>query len=464
MRRPASAAVRQLVWDRMREGAWPPGSRIPTERALAQELGVHRSTVAAVYDDLAADGILDRRQGSGTYVHQTLWGVAPNWTRYLATAAARPSAALMSQVRAARVRRGILDLTRADPGPDFWPHEALTQLWHALDVPALLEYGPPEGAMALREAASLEMARRTGRPVSPTSVLITAGASQALYLVARGLLKPGDSIAMESPSFYYSLPLFQSCGIRLLPIQMDREGLRPDVLEDTLRRHRPAMVWVNPTHHNPTGTVLSAERRTATLELAARWQVPVLEDDAFNGLDLPGAAPPAPLYREGGSPHVIYVGTVSKSVAPGLRVGWMVAPDPVIRQLADVKGQMDLGTPLAMQALAAAWLTHPARAQHESALGRRLWDRLEIFQQALKPLHALGAAWDRPTGGFYQWLRWPEGKTDREWLAIAVHQAGLVFSPGQLYGSPEGFARFNFAAAPHERVTAHLAQLADALS
>lgn len=463
MRRTASATVRQLVWDRVREGAWPPGTRIPTERALAQDLGVHRSTVAAVYDDLAADGLLDRRQGSGTYVHQSLWGVAPNWTRYLATAASRPSASLLSQVRAARVRPGILDLTRADPGPDFWPQEALARLWQTLDPRAMLEYGPPEGAMSLREAVAREMERRTGRPVSPTSVLITAGASQALYLAARGLLKPGDSIAMESPSFYYSLPLFQSCGIRLLPIQMDRQGLMPDALETTLRQHRPAMVWVNPTHHNPTGTVLSAERRTAVLELAARWQVPVLEDDAFHGLDLPGTGPPAPLYAQGGSPQVIYVGTVSKSVAPGLRVGWMVAPDPVIRQLADVKGQMDLGTPLAMQALVAAWLTHPDRARHESAIGRRLLDRLDHFQQALKPLHALGAAWERPTGGFYQWLRWPEGKTDRQWLASAVHRAGLVFSPGQVYGSPEGYGRFNFAAAPRERVTAQLAQLADVL-
>jgi DNA-binding transcriptional MocR family regulator len=352
--------------------------------------------------------------------------VAPNWTRYLDTAASRPSAALLSQVRAARLRPGMLDLTRADPGPDFWPQDALAQLWRTVEVGTLLEYGPPEGWMPLREALAQEMARRTGHVVSPASVLITAGASQALYLAARGLLKPGDGVAMESPSYYYALPLFQSCGIRLLPIQMDRQGLMPDALEATLRQHRPAMVWVNPTHHNPTGTVLSAERRAAVLELAARWQVPVLEDDAFNGLDLPGAGPPAPLYAQGGSPHVIYVGTVSKSVAPGLRVGWMVAPDPVIRQLADVKGQMDLGTPLAMQALVAAWLTHPERARHESAIGRRLLDRLEPFQQALKPLHALGATWERPTGGFYQWLRWPEGKTDRQWLASAVHRAGLT--------------------------------------
>lgn len=463
MRGTASTTVRQLVWDRVREGAWPPGTRIPTERALAQTLGVNRSTVAAVYDDLAADGLLDRRQGSGTYVHQSLWGVAPNWTRYLATAASRPSATLLTQVREARGRPGILDLTRADPGPDFWPQEALAQLWRTVDVGALLEYGAPEGWMPLREAVAQEMERRTGRSVSPASVLITSGASQALYLAARGLLKPGDAIAMESPSYYYSLPLFQSCGIRLLPIAMDGEGLLPDALESTLRHHRPSMVWVNPTHHNPTGTVLSAERRRTVLDLAARWQVPVLEDDAFYGLDLPGIRPPAPLYAHGGSPHVIYVGTVSKSVAPGLRVGWMVAPDAVIRQLADVKGQMDLGTPLAMQALVAAWLTHPDRASHEAFLGRRLLERLEAFQRAMDPLRALGATWERPIGGFYQWMQWPPGTTDREWLAGAL-SAGLVFAPGQVYGSPEGYARFNFAAAPRECTTAQLARLAHVLS
>lgn len=464
MRGTASGTVRQLVWDRVREGAWPPGTRIPTERALAQTLGVNRSTVAAVYDDLAADGLLDRRQGSGTYVHQSLWGVAPNWTRYLDTAASRPSAALLSQVRAARLRPGMLDLTRADPGPDFWPQDALAQLWRTVEVGTLLEYGPPEGWMPLREALAQEMARRTGHVVSPASVLITAGASQALYLAARGLLKPGDGVAMESPSYYYALPLFQSCGIRLLPVAMDREGLLPDALESTLRHHRPAMIWVNPTHHNPTGTTLSAVRRAAVLDLAARWHVPVLEDDAFYGLDLPETRPPAPLHAEGGSPHVIYVGTVSKSVAPGLRVGWMVAPDPVIRQLADVKGQMDLGTPLAMQALVAAWLTHPSRAAHDVGVTQMLRERLAHFHQAMGPLERLGATWEAPTGGFYQWLRWPDNKTDRQWLAGATERAGLVFTPGQVYGSPEGYARFNFAAAPRDRVVAGLAQLAAVLS
>ncbi len=464
MRRTASTTVRQLVWDRVREGAWPPGTRIPTERALAQTLGVNRSTVAAVYDDLAADGLLERRQGSGTYVHQSLWGVAPNWTRYLATAASRPSAALLTQVREARRRPGILDLTRADPGPDFWPQERLAQLWRTVEVGALLEYGAPEGWMPLREAVAQEMERRTGRSVSPASVLITSGASQALYLAARGLLKPGDAIAMESPSYYYSLPLFQSCGIRLLPIAMDGEGLLPDALESTLRHHRPSMVWVNPTHHNPTGTVLSTVRRATLLDLATRWQVPVLEDDAFYGFDLSATRPPAPLYAEGGSPHVIYIGTVSKSVAPGLRVGWMVAPAPVIRQLADIKGQMDMGTPLPMQALVAAWLTDAQRSAHEVVFKQRLGERLAHFHQAMEPLRRLGAVWEAPMGGFYQWIRWPDGKTDRQWLGEAIERAGLVFTPGQVYGSPEGYARFNFAAAPRERLTATLARLADVLS
>ncbi len=459
MRGRQSARIRELVWDRMQGGAWPPGARLPAERVLADELAVNRSTVAAVYDDLAADGVLERRRGSGTYVSDTLWGVAPNWRRYLASGASRPSAALLSQIRRARGSADLVDFTRADPGSDFWPTRELQQLWRDIDLGSVLAYAPPEGWEPLREAIAADMRRRTERVVSAASVLITAGASQALYLVARGLLAPGDGVAMECPSYYYSLPLFQSAGLYLWPIAMDADGLLPESLEAILREHRPAMIWLNPTHHNPTGTALASERRLAVLALARRFHVPILEDDAFAGLDFSASPAPAPLYGRDPAAGVIYVGTVSKSVAPGLRVGWMLAPDAVIRQLADVKGQMDLGTPLALQALVAGWLAHPARFAHQARVQALLGERLDRFHEALAPLGALGATGSRPSGGFYQWIRWPDGASDQQWLA-AAQGARLVFMPGSVYGAPAGYARFNFAAWPPPLVRKRLECLA----
>ncbi|MDA8194015.1 MAG: PLP-dependent aminotransferase family protein [Thermaerobacter sp.] len=452
--------VVQWLTQAIYSGVWLPDTKLPPERTLATDLGINRSTVAAAYDELQALGMVDRRQGSGTFVHGDLWGVTPDWTRYLSTAAFRPTEPLVQTFRDARGNPGTIDFTQADLGPELWPTRELAQLWPAVDLASVVGYPPPLGHGKLREALAVEMMRQYRMAVNPETILITSGAQQALYLIARALLRPGTAIAIEQPSFYYSLSLFQSIGVRLLPILTDGQGLLPDALSDLMKRHRPAMIWLNPTYHNPTGTILPLARRQAVLSLAERWQVPVVEDDAFAHLRVKGApSPPVPLRALGDDKRVLFIGTLSKIAAPGLRVGWIVAPRAIITRLADIKGQMDLGTPGLVQVLAASLLRSPAWPLHLNRVEAVLRQRRDAFCAALEPLGRTGARWTVPDGGLYVWLRWGDHLPDRVRLLQAI-AAGVVFAPGRVYGADDGSARLNYVFLPEERAAMGLQRLA----
>jgi GntR family transcriptional regulator of abcA and norABC len=441
------------------EGVWPPETRLPPERTLAEQLGIHRSTAAAAYLELQARGLVDRRQGSGTYVHGDLWGIAPDWARYLDRAAFRPMEPLVQKVWEARQRPEMIDFSQADIGRTLWPRDALRELMAEIDLASGLGFTSRLGLPALRQAIAEEMQHRSGIVADPESILITSGAQQALYLLARGLLHPGDAIAIERPSFYYSQALFQSAGIRLLPIPMDDEGILPDELERLIVRDRPAMAWLNPTFHNPTTTTLSLERRQRVLELCGAWNLPVVEDDAFGYLAVDGTKVPPPLRRLGPRQSVIYVGTISKIAAPGLRIGWIVAPHPIVTRLADIKSQIDFGTPGLVQALVAAFLASPAWPGHVEAVQRALRTRRDAFCEELQPLADRGASWTVPTGGLYVWVRFGGSSRDRDRLERAI-RAGVVYGPGAMYGAEDGFARLNYAYLPREQAAEGIRWLA----
>jgi len=437
-------------------GVFPPDSRLPAERRLAAQLGVHRSTVALAYDELAARGLVDRRQGSGTYVHGDLWGLTPDWTRYLGSGGFRPSEALVQRVREARRQPFVIDLTQADLGPDFWP--ALTMAADALG-PLDWGYGHPFGLLRLRTAIAERFTDAYGRPWDPDAVLVTHGAQQALYLVARALLRPGDAVAMEQPSFYYSLTLFQSIGVRLIPVPMDDAGIVPDALDAAIRQHRPAMVWLNPTFHNPTTTTLPEARRREVLAICRRWNLPVVEDDAYGALSL-DRNPPLPLKVLDDTQRVIYVGTLSKMGAPGLRVGWVLAPRPILERLADVRSQLDGGPDALTQGAAAALLETTAWSRQRARVREGLYARRAWLQSVAGELAGRGLRVTVPSGGLFAWIRWAAARPDRVRLEAAIAQ-GVVYVPGRVYGAPDGFGRINYVTPAPEALRRGLGILAE---
>ncbi|HYG57277.1 MAG TPA: PLP-dependent aminotransferase family protein [Symbiobacteriaceae bacterium] len=428
--------------DQIHRGALPPGTRLPTERALATELGVNRSTVTEAFAELEAHGLVERRQGSGTFVRGDLWGVAPDWQRYINGGAFHPTAPLLQRIRAARRNPGIVDLSAGVADPALLPTALVQELVQSLTVPDL-GYPHPMGELRLREAITHLLQHEHGITADPESILITTGAQQALYLITRALLSPGDAVGIEQPSYCYSLSLFQSAGVRLLPLPVDQDGVDPGLLQSLYQRNRLRMVLVNPTCQNPTGTVLPEPRRRQLLAVCRSLNIPVVEDDTYGLLHLDGAAPPPlkALDREG---RVLYLGTLSKTTAPGLRLGWLTGPKPVIERLADVKQQMDIGTNALAQWVAAELLESAGWRSHLAAMRAELKRRRDHFAARLQTIFGDGMGFRLPVGGLNLWARWDHPGDDRQRLEAAI-QAGVLVAPGRLYGAQDGWVRLTFA-------------------
>lgn len=444
-RRSSGRGFRAIVadfTDRISRGELPPGTRLPAERALAAELGVNRSTVVAAYAELHADGLVERRQGSGTTVRGDLWGVAPDWPRYVAGSAFQPTGALMQRLEAARLIPGMLDLSQDTVGPDLMPRRVLEELLRTLEAPSDLGYPDRLGDRHLRETIAHRFAGQHGGAVDPDTILVTAGAQQALYLITRALLSPGDAVAIERPSYFYEQSLFQSAGVRLLPLPMDDEGVDPRALRTLSEHYRIRLVLVIPNYQNPTTTTLSAARRKALLATCRSLNIPVVEDDVNGELILEGTRQIS-LKAMDGEARVIHLGTLSQTAGPGLRIGWVIAPKPVVDHLASVKHQVDYGTSWIAQSLAARLLASAAWEHYLDDLRLTLRVRRDTF---VEQLEVLGPNLDFqvPGGGMDLWVRWSGPGDDRQRLEAAV-RAGVLFAPGRIFGAPDGYLRLTFA-------------------
>lgn len=446
--------------DQINKGHLPPGTRLPTERQLAAEMGVNRSTVVAAYDELRASGLVERRQGSGTYVSGALWGVTPDWSRYINGGAFEPTQPILQRIRAVRSLPGMINLSEGVLSQDLTPHALIEQILRRATLKPNLGYPPELGDRRLREVLADDLEARGGT-VSPESVLITSGSQQGLYLLLRTLLSPGDAVAIEQPSYYYSLSVFQSAGVRLFPLPVDEHGLDPAAIRPLFQRHRIRMVICNPTFQNPTTTTLSLPRRLALLEVCRSLNLPIVEDEVFRDLYYTDAPPP-PLRALDKENRVIGLGTLSKCAAPALRIGWVTGPKPVIDTLADLKHQIDFGTSIISQALAADLLSAPEWTEHLDRLRQALRRRRDVLAAEMQAAFGSDAQFALPEGGLHLWVRWQRAASDRQRLQSAI-AAGVLVAPGRLYGMEDGWDRLTFGTAPEGALREGVRRLARAV-
>nr|WP_051968020.1 PLP-dependent aminotransferase family protein [Brevibacillus thermoruber] len=446
-------------------GALPPGAPLPPERTLARQYGVNRGTVSAAYEELRAAGLIQSLQGSGTWVSRHLWGVqkVPNWHQYTTGGAFLPALPIVRRIREAGWNPAIINLAKADLATAMLPTLGFERLPGGKLDAIELGYVHPKGEQHLREAVSAHLRTHYGIAVSPEEILITSGAQQALHLISLCLLAPGDAVAMEGPSYTYSLPLFASAGLRLYRLPMDADGVIPDEMRTLYKKHRIRMVFLNPTFHNPTGTVLSESRRRQLLAVCRELRIPVVEDDAYGALALDGAKrPPLPLKALDTGDSVLYVGSLSKTIASGLRIGWLAGPRAVIERLADAKQQMDYGTSSVSQQL--------ARLALEGGLWERQMERLRPFLTAQRDrmLAALDthlrkeASWNVPAGSCHIWCRLNTPVDGRDLLEAAI-RAGVVMTPGEVFGAEPGWMRLTYSWESSEALEEGIRRLAEAI-
>ncbi len=428
--------IKQYVVDKIVSGEWPSGSKLPSQRTLAAQFNVNRSTVVAALNELWANGLIEGNAGGGTRVVDKTWDfisktTQPNWNAYITSAVSQANSEIMQMINEYEFRDDIIRMGSCEPSFDLIPSDEMADILQDIPkCPAAWGYLEPKGYIELRKEVC-EYLRRFGIETEPESVLIVSGALQALQLISLGLLHQGSLIYIEKPSYLYSLKLFHSAGVTLSGISLDDEGINISELRERNRARRGDMLFSIPTFHNPTGVVTSAKRRRELIDLCGELQLPIVEDDVYSEVWFE-EAPPNPLKAFDKASRVLYVNSMSKNLCPGLRVGWVVGAKPVIDRLADVKMQFDYGSSSLSQWLAAEVFKRGLYDRHNEQLRKAVRAKRDATLKALERSFSDIASWNTPAGGYYVWLQLKKPVSMHELFTKSL-RAKLLVQPGDLY-------------------------------
>jgi DNA-binding transcriptional MocR family regulator len=421
----ADAIIRDI-----RKGRHLEGGRLPASRDLARALEVNRATVHQALQLLKREGWIETNKGGGTRVARRssaapVVGPAPAWDRIASSLLLR----IVSDPPAGEPPTAAYDLSRLAPDERDFPAAAFAAvLAEVARDGALLAYGSPIGYRPLRETLAQRLNRR-GIPADPDALLIVNGAQQGLDLITRALVDPGDAIAVESPSYAGALSLFRAHRARLVGVPLDGDGMELEGFDRALSE-RPKFVYTSPDFQNPTGLLTSAARRAEIARRAAAAGV-VLVEDAFDAdLLVEGELPP-PLAALAPA-HVVHLGTISKALFPGVRVGWIAGPKEFVHRLAALKRVGELTSPLVLQAALNLFVTRGEYDRHLARTRARLKSRLALAQRTILSRFPIGTTVERPSGGWVLWVRLPEGVSGRA-LTAAAREKGVLLSAGADY-------------------------------
>lgn len=439
----------------IRSGHFRPDDALPSSRQLAEDLGVNRNTVLNALRELEAEGWVETRVGAGTFVCRALpdrepeaWRPGPRPPGASSEPGFDLPEALAALTPPLEVR---LNLEEPLPDPRLAPQDELARAYQRalrLHGEDLLGLGEPQGNLLLRQSLAEMLARHHGLQAEPDQILVTRGSRMALDLVTLALAPEGAAVAVEDPGNPIAWEtLRQSTGARLLPVRVDAEGLDPADLEALLDRERVAYLYCTPRAQNPTTATLSGPRRRRLLDLARARRLPILEDDSEGAYHYEGPVQ-FPLATQDASGQVIYLGSLSRILAPGIRLGFLVAPKAVASRLARLRKRMDWqGDRVLEWAVADLW--------RDGDLDRHLRRARKAYQERRDQLaaalrHHLGPAWRFrvPGDGLSLWLE-PPAELDLEAFARRCRDLDVRFHPGSLFflGAPRARGlRLGFAA------------------
>ncbi|TMD68613.1 MAG: PLP-dependent aminotransferase family protein [Chloroflexi bacterium] len=467
--RSSDTPLYQQISDKIREailsGQLGEGTRLPTERALASALNVNRTTVMNAYNQLASDGLVEGHVGRGTLVKRSQFNYlddnydanGPSWLFGLPTTEREilgPDARMLSEL--ASVGDDIISLAAGTPAIDLLPAEMLTSIFAEGLVSSrqsALGYCPVEGLLSLRRGIAARM-RNRGVAVDAQHILILSGSTQGIGLVGRFLLNPGDEVVVEVPTYLGAIQTFRALGARVIGVPTDSDGMRVDLLETILARHRPRLIYTLPTFQNPTGVVMSPERRRRLLLLARRYQTPILEDDPYSEVYFEGKQP-QPLKSLDTHSQVIYLSTFSKIIAPGLRVAWLAAPEPMIERLTLHKQIFDLNTnALGQWAVSEILQRDSLIDNHLLKLRQHYQSKRDIMLQAIRTHLRDAVRVNTPGGGFHLWCRLQGDVRARALLREATreHVAFVIGEPFHVDGGGQQHFRLGFAFPEEEKI------------
>lgn len=443
--RPAYLRIAEALRDAIREGRARPGEAMPSTRELAARFGLHRHTVMAGLDELVAEGWLVARRGEAYRVSRELperfftprtaraaarEARAPRWrfTRSAGPGPHRPGGAFEF-----RFQGGLADL-RLFPFDELRGH--LADALRRRDI-AALSYGDPAGHPRFREALAVYL--RRVRALDGRGLVVTHGSQEAIFLVGQLLLAPGDCAAVEALGYTPAWDALRAAGARLAPVEVDEHGLVPESFERLCRKRRVRLLYTTPLHQYPTTVTLAVSRRLALLEVAARHDVPILEDDYDHEFHY-RCEPLPPLASADGDGRVIYVSTFSKVLYPSARLGFVAAPEPVAQRLASLRRILSRQSDSLLQEAVARWMEDGGVERHMRRMRRAYELRRDALAAALSRWRDRGAAidWRLPDGGMALWLLVPGVSAE---LAERAAARGVYVQPEESFRLAPGPGR-----------------------
>ncbi|MEE6262727.1 aminotransferase-like domain-containing protein [Plantactinospora sonchi] len=456
-------AVHRVIQDlRALVAVAEPGTRLPPVRELTARHRASPVTVAEAIRQLVAEGLVEARSGSGTFVagSPVQRRVADLSWQTVALGSRRPGEDEM-QALLALPPAGAIPLSGGYLDAELQPAAALgAALARAARQPASWQRGPVVG----REDLRAWFARESGAGLRADDMVICPGGQAALSSALRALAAPGDVLLVESPTYLGALAAARAAGLRVVPVPVDTDGVRPDQLAAAFARTGARLFYCQPLHANPHGATLAEHRRAEVADTVRDAGAFLIEDDYARDLTIDGHAPP-PLAADDPDGHVVYLRSLTKSTAPGLRVAAIGARGPAAARLRAARLLDDLFVAGPLQQAALDLVTAPAWARHRRALHTALRHRREALLAALRRHLPELAPQSIPRGGLHLWVRLPEG-TDDVVLAAAAAAEGVIVFPGRPWYAAEPPAphlRLTYAAAPPDLMDEAVQRLARAL-
>jgi 2-aminoadipate transaminase len=372
------------------------------------------------------------------------------------------------EILAVTARPEVINFAGGLPAPELFDATGIAAAYQAVltETPArALQYATTEGEPVLRAALATRTSAR-GLPTDSDDILVTTGSQQALSLLATALLEPGDVVLVESPCYLAALQVFAFAGARVVAVPGDGDGVDPEALEELVVRERPKLLYTVPTFQNPTGRTMPAERRAAVADIAVRRGLWIVEDDPYGELRFEGERLPWIASYEGAAERTVLLGSFSKVMAPGMRLGWLRATGELLRACVVAKQAADLHTPTVNQLAAARYLADNDLDAHVTRVAGVYRERRDAMLAGLADALPAGSAWDRPEGGMFLWARLPRSY-DTTALLPEVVRHDVAYVPGAPFyaGEPDrSTLRLCFVTQTPEEIGEGLRRLGEALS
>ncbi|MEH7334378.1 PLP-dependent aminotransferase family protein [Neobacillus drentensis] len=439
--RPLFQEVYDYVLNRIERGEWKEHDKLPSVRKLASEMDIHRLTVLKAYQLLKQDGKVYVKDKAGYFVERDGTENLEHFDNPIVSAYVQKNH--LSEIHQSPVS---YQFSQALIDPNLLPNHFLSDyVKNVFDLypKVLATYSTVQGDAELREVLSQYFISRYKTHLVADHLLITSGSQQAIHLVAQALIKPGDVVLFERPSYSAAIDLFRAYGAKIEVVEIHPYGYDLAEVELFFKNNKPRLFYLNPTFHNPTGYTVPAWQRKKLVELAEQYRSLLIEDDAYHDIYF-DQAPPPPIYTFDTAGTVIYIRSFCKYISPGLRIAAVICQSSLMKSLITVKSLSDNGSPLLNQKIFLHYFSSVRMQQHLEKLRIALQIRKEIMEEALK---VTDWHWTSPNGGLNLWVKLPDHLSTELLLTKSIEQS-ISFVPGQVCDplkQPSSWVRLSYS-------------------